>query len=63
MDYDVVKSISERDGISIQDAQDIVDEVMEEVQDCIDEGDFEGAEDAWQYGTGLEPDYLMEMLM
>jgi hypothetical protein len=60
---EVVKVFMERDGMSELEAQGLFNEIMEDVQGMLDEGDFIGAEEVFMNDTGLEPDYLLNVLM
>lgn len=60
---EVVKVFMERDGMSELEAQGLFNEIMEDVQNMFDEGDFIGAEEVFMNDTGLEPDYLLNVLM
>jgi len=54
---DVAKVLIKRDGYTKEDAEDVMDDIENEMQDCIDDGDFEGALDVLE-GYGFEPDYI-----
>ena len=56
----VVKILMKRDGMSKQDAQDLVDNVRENVLQC--GGSFEDASDILADGLGLEMDYIFDVL-
>lgn len=60
---EVVKVFMERDGMSELEAQGRFNEIMDDVQYMLDEGDFTGAEEVFMSDTGLEPDYLLNVLM
>jgi hypothetical protein len=51
-----------RDGMSAEEAQDLIAEAKEALQEHIESGDLLAAEDICQEWFGLEPDYLMELL-
>ena len=59
----VEKILMERDGLTEQEATDTLKCTMEMVQDAIDEGEFFDAEDIFCGELGLEPDYLLDMLI
>lgn len=59
----VIGILSERDDMSPADAKDFLNEVLAEIQDLIDQGLYTEAEDMWLVEMGLEPDYLMDILM
>lgn len=60
---EIVKILMRRDGLSKSEAKNFLDDVMKEIEDAIAYGDWEDAEDIWMGETGLEVDYLMEVLM
>lgn len=53
--------LMERDGISFEEADAIVETLYEEASDCIANGDFEEAYYIMEE-VGLEPDYLEELI-
>lgn len=57
----VAAILSRREDISIQDAKEWVKEALDWVEMALERG--EDAESVWQDETGLEPDYLMEILI
>lgn len=59
---EVAKVIAERDGYELSEAIDLVSEARDDVLALIEDGrGFEG-EDVWMDLTGLELDYLMDVL-
>ncbi len=60
---EIVMILMKRDSISKEDAIALVKETMGNVRECIEEGDFEAAEDIFTSELGLEPDYLMNLLL
>lgn len=50
----------ERDGMTQQEAEEYLDDVIDMVNDT---DDFDEKEDIFQYELGLEPDYLMDMFI
>ena len=50
--------ISERDGISLNEAKIAIDEVQQEMQDAFMSGSLDEVEDILRLELGLEPDYL-----
>lgn len=52
-----------RDGLSEEDAQREVDDFRADIEDSIMSGNLEDVEDALMYDLGLEPDYLMDILL
>ena len=51
-----------RDGISALEAQDIINQAREALQEYIASGDFEAAENVCEEYFGLEPDFLIELM-
>lgn len=58
----VISILVERDGMSYEDAEELIDEALEDCQEAIHSGDSDPKE-IWRNATGLEPDYLMEILL
>jgi len=54
--------LMKRDGLSEKDAENEVVEFKESIEDYIENGDYDGIEDALMNDLGLEPDYIMELL-
>jgi len=54
--------IALRDGMSLKEASSFLNEVREEIEEAIAEGDFFDAEEHWINCTGLELDYLESIL-
>ena len=64
MMYDIVKILMDRDGISRSDAQAQVDECKARLaEEAIPTGDYELAVDIIADELGLEPDYMMDLLI
>ena len=59
----ITKVLMRRDGLSEEDAKREVDDFKADIEDSIMSGDLEDLEDALMYDLGLEPDYLMDILM
>lgn len=59
----IKETLMRRDGLSEEDAQREIDDFREDVEEYICNGDLEGLEDALMYDLGLEPDYLMDILL
>ena len=59
----ITKVLMKRDGLSEEDAKREVDDFREDAEDYICNGDLEGLEDALMNDLGLEPDYLLDLLM
>lgn len=62
MDYnnitDIIKLIARRDNISYIEAENIVQECQDEIDEALMYGRFQEAEDILASYLGLEPDYL-----
>ena len=58
----VVKILMKRDGLSKEDAYDLVNEVRAKMQDAIACGDYDLAEEIIESDLGLEPDYIFDIL-
>ena len=54
--------IMRRDGYSSEEADELISEASEALQDYISRGDLEAAENICEEYFRLEPDYLMELL-
>ena len=54
--------LMKRDGVSEQEAEDLIDEAREALSLYLEEGDTEAAHDICMEYFGLEPDYLMELI-
>lgn len=59
----IIRILMNRDGYTREEAKEIVEEVMEEVQDAIASGDYTLAEDIFESDLGLEIDYLLIALV
>lgn len=59
----IIDILMKRDDMSFEDAKELVMDVMREVQDCISCGDYELAIEIFESDLGLEPDYLMNVLI
>lgn len=51
-----------RDGMTEEDAQELIDAAREELREAVDNGDIWRADDICAEYFGLEPDYLDELL-
>ena len=58
----IKKVLMERDGYLEIEADEIIEEAREALNEYIEEGDMESAENICQDYFGLEPDYLMELM-
>lgn len=55
--------LMKRDGLTAQEANEVVQDTLDEVLSAIDEGDFSLAEDIWLNDTGLDLDDLLDALI
>lgn len=60
---EIIRILMTRDGYTKEEAKEIYEEVMEEVYDAISTGDYSLAEDIFESDLGLEPDYLLNVLI
>lgn len=58
----IKETIMQRDGISSEDADALIAECRDVVEEAAEMNDLEMAEEAIMDYFGLEPDYLMELL-
>ena len=54
--YSIKQTIMRRDGLTAEEAQDLLDEAIQAVEDGMD------AEDACAEFFGLEPDYIWDLI-
>jgi len=54
--------LMKRDGMSPEEAQDLIDEASDQMHAYLDEGNIMAAEDVCDEFFGLEPDYLFELI-
>lgn len=59
---EVIQIFMRRDGMSREEAVARYNEILDEIRNLIDDGDYEDVEDYWTQETGLEPDYLIDVL-
>ena len=59
----IAEVLMRRDGLSEEDAKREVDDFKADIEDSIMSGDLEDIEDALMNDLGLEPDYLMDILL
>lgn len=59
----IIKILMRRDEMSYEDAKELVEDVIREVEDAIAVGDYELAMDLFESDLGLEPDYLLDALI
>jgi hypothetical protein len=51
-----------RDDIGEKEAEELIQQAKEQLQEYIDEGDMESAYNICEEFFGLEPDYIMELI-
>lgn len=56
----VVKILMERDGLTKQEAENIISEVADMIMEC--NGDYSEAEDIMYSELGLEMDYILDII-
>lgn len=59
---EIVNILMRRDGISENEAYNLVEECMIEVEEAIAAGNYSEAEDIFMFEIGLEPDFLINLL-
>lgn len=55
------ETLMERDGLSDEEAQELIDECTAEMKASISRGEPEEAEEIFNDYTSLEPDYIFEL--
>lgn len=58
----LVEVLMTRDNISKAEAVRLIRQAHDRLQECLDEGDYEGAENIAQEEFGLEPDCIFEIM-
>ena len=58
----IKRVLMKRDGMSSEEADNLIDEAREALQNYLDEGDSFSAEHVCEEFFGLEPDYLDELI-
>ena len=58
----IARVLMKRDGMTYEEANNLIDEAREALQNYLDEGDSFGAENVCEEFFGLEPDYLYELI-
>ena len=58
----ITRVLMKRDGMTYEEANNLIDEAKEALQNYLDEGDSFGAENVCEEFFGLEPDYLDELI-
>lgn len=59
----VVEILMDRDGMTESEAMKLIQDTREDMEICIADGDYEGAEDVMYMNLGLEMDYIFDVLM
>ena len=59
----ITEVLMRRDGMSEEDAKREVEDFRADIEDSIMSGNLEDIEDALMNDLGLEPDYLMDILL
>jgi len=54
--------LMDRDGMDEIEADDLIEEAKEALQEYLADGDMESAENICEEFFGLEPDYVMELI-
>ena len=57
------KTIMERDNLTEEQAEEQIREAREALNLCLEAEDFDGAENICETEFGLEPDYLMDLIL
>lgn len=60
---EIINILCKRDGYTKSEAKQVVEETMSEVTMCIENGDFDLAEEIFTSDLGLEIDYLIDILI
>lgn len=58
----VTDVLMRRDNLTLDEAQELEDEVRDEIYNLMTAGDFYGVEDVMASDLGLEMDYIMDIL-
>ena len=58
----IARVLMKRDGMTYEEANNLIDEARDALQNYLDEGDSFGAENVCEEFFGLEPDYLYELI-
>lgn len=62
MSYGLIKILMDRDGMTEEEATDLINEAREALMNYLDEGDLLAADDICQEYFGLEPDYIEDLM-
>jgi polyhydroxyalkanoate synthesis regulator phasin len=58
----IIDILIKRDNMTRESAMELINEAKEQLQEYLEEGDFEYAEDICREYFSLEPDYITELL-
>lgn len=58
----IIDILCRRDNMTVEEATILIEETVEELEEAIDTGDYELAEDIVAGNLGLEPDYIIDLL-
>lgn len=60
---EIINILMRTEGYTKEEAEEVLNDTMSEVNDAISRGDYEFAEEIFQSDLGLEIDYLLELLV
>lgn len=60
---EIIRILMERDGMDLQEAKEVFNDVKSEMEEAIADGDYELAEEIFEGDLGLELDYVFDMLL
>ena len=59
----ILDVLMERDGLTKEEAEELIREAKEDFHERLESGDLDGLEDICQEWFGLEPDYIEELFL
>lgn len=62
MDKTIKQVLMERDGMTAEEADELIENAKAQLQEYLEEGDFAGYENICEEFFGLEPDFLNELI-
>jgi hypothetical protein len=62
MDKTIKQVLIERDGMTAEKADELIENAKAQLQEYLEEGDFAGYENICEEFFGLEPDFLDELI-
>lgn len=62
MDKTIKQILIERDGMTAEEADELIAQARAQLEEYLEEGDFAGYENICEEFFGLEPDFLDELL-